>query len=224
MSRNFNGFRLPRIWANSILREIAPAFRGEIINVSGWDDRDKEDKHYRDYFSGACSYYISNYQGERGVDSAAAQTDFVVDLSVPLPREYTRRFDVVFNHTTLEHIFDVELAFSNLCAMSKDIVIIVVPFAQELHYTSSYGDYWRFTPMSIRSLFEKNQMTSVYEACGPVTNNSVYLVMVGSRNPDKWQNNLPDWSPITSVGKILSYTPQTLFQRFAYKLWLWSKR
>ena len=64
-----------------------------------------------------------------------------MDLAVPLPVELENQFDVVFNHTTLEHIFDIFTAFQNLCRLTKDILIIVVPFLQEQH--ENFGDYWR---------------------------------------------------------------------------------
>ena len=43
----------------------------------------------------------------------------------------------MFNHTTLEHIFEVNTAFDNMCAMSNDVVILVLPFAQVQHETGS---------------------------------------------------------------------------------------
>lgn len=36
-----------RKWSNRVLERLAPAFSGEVVNVSGWDDRDKEGKCYR---------------------------------------------------------------------------------------------------------------------------------------------------------------------------------
>ena len=43
--------------------------------------------------------------------------------------------------------------------MSKDIVIVVVPFLQEQH--AEYGDYWRFTPLTLKS-FEQTQGIDLY--------------------------------------------------------------
>lgn len=75
-------------------------------------------------------------------------------------QEIANRFDVVFNHTVLEHIFDVNKAFENLCKMSKDIVIVVVPFCKNKY--AEYGDYWRFTPLAVQKLFVKNSMDLIY--------------------------------------------------------------
>ena len=50
----------PREWSNAELRRVAPYFDGRIINVSGWRDEDKVGGHYRDYFTCATAYDISN--------------------------------------------------------------------------------------------------------------------------------------------------------------------
>jgi hypothetical protein len=85
-----------------------------------------------------------------------------------LPQELVERFDVVFCHTVFEHIFEISKAFEKFCAMSKDVAIAIVPFAQVQHEEKeSYMDYWRFTPTCPRKLFEANGMTSVYESITP---------------------------------------------------------
>lgn len=160
-------YRLPRLWSNSVLQEICPLFAGEIINVSGWDDRDKEGSFYREYFTNAGNYYISNHEGKRGLADANDQSDFEINLAGSIPTDLERRFDVVFNHTTLEHIYDVRTAFRNLCLLSNDVMIVVAPFAQEMHSTDSYGDYWRFTPMCLRELFKENGFTVIFETISP---------------------------------------------------------
>lgn len=194
-------FRLPRLWSNEVLRRIAPLFEGEVVNVSGWDDRDKQGGRYRDYFTRASHYYISNHDGKRGLDDYA-DSDFAIDLTQPLPQELRRRFDVVYNHTTLEHIFDVEAAFGNLCEMTKDVVIVVVPFAQEVHYQKgSYGDYWRFTPMGLRELYRQHGLEMIYEAANRHVNAGIYLLFVGSRNPAAWRERMPACDEVDDLGE-----------------------
>ena len=58
--------------------------------------------------------------------------------------------------------FDIYKSFRNLCELSNDVVIIVVPFLQEQHTTSDFKDYWRFTPQTIKKLFEKNNFKLAY--------------------------------------------------------------
>lgn len=184
-------YRAPRQWSNRELRKFAPLFTGSLINVSAADDSDKEGNTYQTYFPHISEYFISNYQGYRGYSKR--QNEFFLDLSAELPQELRQRFDVVFNHTTLEHIFDFQRAFENLCSISRDIVILVVPFIQESHGApdSSYLDYWRFTPQAIRMLFEKHGFGTVYESATTFPRQSVYIFTIASRDTGKWQNRIP---------------------------------
>lgn len=187
--------RKPRIWSNKELRQLAPLFAGDVINVSAWKDEDKEGGYYKDYFTLATSYTVSNWYGTRGFQGV--DNEILLDLETVLPDHLKKRFDVVFNHTTLEHVFDVFQAFKNLCELSRDVVIVVVPFMQLLHYKQGYSDYWRFTPYTLRKLFEQNKLCYIYEAAYDVPNHSVYIVSIGSRFPEKWKDKISyqprDW-------------------------------
>lgn len=181
-------YRLPRIWSNGELRRLAPLFAGDVINVSAWKDEDKEGEHYKDYFSAATSYALSNWSSDSL--NAGIESDYAIDLEADLPENLRRKFDVVFNHTTLEHVFDVFRAFGNLCELSRDLVIVVVPFSQQLHHEPSYLDYWRLTPYALRRLFERNGLKCVYESACDFPNSSVYVLSVGSRDPGKWRSRI----------------------------------
>ena len=197
-------FRLPRIWSNSELRKIAPVMRGDVINVSGWQDLDKQGGRYKDYFINADRYFISNYSGFRGVQGSKAEIN--IDLTASLPDDLVNKFDVVFNHTTLEHILDVNLALKNLCLLSKDIVIVVVPVAQEQHESESWGDYWRFMPLSLRSLFTAFGLSVVYESVSKYRNAGVYLFMIASYHPEKWRRVLPSSEKISNAAENIGRT------------------
>jgi len=204
-------FRLPRAWSNRLLRGIGPLVRGEVVNVSGWRDEDKQGRRYRDYFPNASSYTVTNHAGDRGLADSEDVTDLALDLTGPLDPALAGRFDVVFSHTTLEHVFEVEMAFANLCRLSRDLVIVVLPFAQEVHHEASYGDYWRFTPMGLRALFERNGLEVVFEGASPYRNAGIYLLFAGSRTPGRWRAELPAWSPVEVLGGWIGTTwPQRL--------------
>jgi hypothetical protein len=94
------------------------------------------------------------------------------------------RFDVVFNHTVLEHIFEVQVAFANLCRLTRDVAIVVVPFLQEQH--GDYGDYWRFTPKAVDQLFRDNGMETIYCSVNDSGRDSIYIFAIGARHPAKW--------------------------------------
>lgn len=193
-------FRLARNWSNQELRRIAPLCLGDVVNVSAADDLDKEGSTYQEYFRNAASYWITNYAPGAYRGFKARQNELLVDLTVELPAELVGRFDVVFNHTTLEHIYDFQTAFKNLCTMTRDLLIIVVPFAQVQHEGDGYQDYWRFAPTGLRALFEANSMSVVYESASPYSDCAIYIFFAGSRVPGQWHNKLPALQQLCSVG------------------------
>ena len=190
-------FRIARQWSNRELKRIAPLMKGDVVNVSGWRDEDKEGGHYRDYFPGAASYTITNFGGFRGFQGGGGE--IALDLTAPLPSELNAAFDVVYNHTTLEHIFEVRTAFKNLCMMSRDIVIVVVPFAQVQHEHENILDFWRFTPTCLRYLFKENGTEVVYESANDHRNAATYIVMAGAKKPQNWRGVLPEFTPLSEV-------------------------
>ncbi|MCX7803974.1 MAG: hypothetical protein N3A38_02180 [Planctomycetota bacterium] len=180
----------PRRWSNAELRRVARLFEGDIINVSGWDDRDKEGGRYADYFPNKRSYRISNIGGARG--ASGREDEIYLDLSLPLPEELRGRFDVVFNHTTLEHIYDIRAALANLCGLSRDVVITVAPFMQAMHWDEgSYLDFWRPTPFALEHMFEENGFRALYMSWNDNPVYPVYLFCVASRNPERWEGKFP---------------------------------
>lgn len=112
-----------------------------------------------------------------------------MDLEQDLPEELIGRFDVVFNHTVLEHVFEIEKAFKNLCLMSRDVVIVVMPFLQQMH--TDYGDYWRMTPLAVKKMFEKNKMHLQYLSFNDHHKASVYVFAIAVKNKEKWQQKIP---------------------------------
>jgi hypothetical protein len=182
--------KVPRVWSNRELAKFAHLFEGTVVNVSGWKDVDKEGRHYRDYFTGATSYSITNFKAEaRGFQGM--EGEIFLDLEADLPADLVGAFDVVFNHTTLEHIYEARKAFANLCRLSGDIVIIVLPFLQQYH--SDYGDYWRFSPLATKRMFEDNGYTLVYQSFNSDRASSVYTFSIGTRHPERWKDQF-DWT------------------------------
>jgi hypothetical protein len=171
-------FKAPRIWSNREIRKLGKLIDGSVVNVSGWKDEDKEGGHYRDYFH-ASEYTITNYSSSyKGFQGGSSE--IALDLVQPLPDELRERFDTVFNHTTLEHIFEVQIAFKNMATMARKNLLVVVPFLQQQH-GPEYGDYWRFTPLAIKKLMEANQLHLQYISANDGANDSVYITALGSR-------------------------------------------
>ncbi|WP_127145479.1 hypothetical protein [Pelagibacterium montanilacus] len=176
----------PRIWSNNELAHFSSLFNGDVVNVSAWRDEDKQGKRYKDYFSNATSYTITNFdadkRGLQGIDG-----ELFLDLEKEMPHELIEKFDVVFNHTTLEHVYDFHKAFHNLCLMSKDIVIIVVPFVQQMH--SDYGDFWRFSPQAIHRMFEMEGLEVAHLSFNNDFHSSVYILCIATKNSERWREH-----------------------------------
>lgn len=184
----------PRDFSNAMLRRYAPCFSGSMINVSGWRDGDGKGGHYRDYFNGASRYAVSNVGGQgKGFGSAAKDYEEIeLDLTADMPDKLKGKFDVVFNHTTLEHIFDIKKAFQNLCLLSRDIVIIVVPVMQQIHHTEDFGDYWRPTTMAIAKLFIENGLEPLVIKCNDQPFAPIYCFAIGSKKPGSYKDKFPE--------------------------------
>ena len=197
-------FRLARLWSNDELRKVAPLFSGRIVNVSAWKDEDKAGGTYERYFTGATSYHRTNYKEGRGYQGL--DDEILLDLTDELPEELAGAFDVVFNHTTLEHIFDVNKAFENICQMSNDTVIIVLPFAQVQHEHGAWKDYWRFTPSWVEEAFRRQGFELLYISSNNDPNAAVYVFAVASRNPDTWRSKLPTSPPRTMAAEWLGHS------------------
>lgn len=180
-------FSSARAWSNRELARVAAMFDGEIINVSAWEDSDKQGRTYSQYFTSASAYWISNFGTDQGV-LQGVENEIFLDLETPLPEALRRRYDVVFNHTVLEHVFEFRTAFANLCEMSGDVVILVVPWLQPLH--ANYGDYWRFSPQAVVKLFQENGLTVHRLTWSNAPRSAVYVFAVASRHPERWTERL----------------------------------
>ncbi len=190
----------PRNASNAVLREICPLFQGHVVNVSGFMDEDKEGGHYKDYFPNAASYTITNYAGSAEVGDGAPGSIYF-DLVGPAMTEMDKRFDTAICHTVLEHIQDIPAAFANLSFITKETLIIVVPFVQDEHYSPGiFGDYWRYTPLGLKELYAQHGFEMKYLYANDTPWYPVYLTAVGVR-PGVEIEGLPP-SPWTEESRI----------------------
>ncbi|MDR2075673.1 MAG: hypothetical protein LBP61_01885 [Desulfovibrio sp.] len=181
----FNKFRSARIWSNFELVRFAHLFSGTVCNVSAARDEDKEGRCYRNYFSNASNYITTNHRQDE-------HTDFALDLEAALPENMAGICDCVFNHTTLEHVYECRRAFASLCAMSRDAVIVVVPYIQQMHGTPErYADFWRFTPYTMQRMYAENGLTLRYCSANGAERTSIYLFCLGYRN-SAWDAHIPE--------------------------------
>ncbi len=170
-----------RAWSNQVLRDLAPHLAGKVVNVSGGGDQDKEGRRYRDYFSSAESYSVSNFGALSGLEN-----EFPLDLeTAELPSHLHGGFDVVLTHTVLEHVYDLRQALGNLAAMSRDVIVSVVPFLQSYHHGAWYDDYWRFTPTVMDRLLRDQGFQTIYLDWNDDPLGNLYIVHVAARDPQR---------------------------------------
>lgn len=190
MQRAYRNQVRPREWSNQQLALLAHAFTGDVINVSGWRDEDKRGRKYRDYFVNANSYCVSNFSGTKGTTDG--EKGIFLDLEGEIPAELRGRFQVAFNHTTLEHIYEIRKAVQNICLLSHDSIILVTPFLQAEHYEDGvFGDYWRPTPMCLAKMLGQEGFSVVYQAVNDTPWDIVYVFTMASRAPEKHAEILP---------------------------------
>jgi len=180
-----------RKFSNNRLRLYADFFSGSVINVSGWDDNDGEGGFYKQYFKFASDYTISNGPTkDKGYGSAidGKIKEIAIDLNKPIATDLYKKYDVVFNHTTLEHIVNIQTAFKNLCDLSRDVVVLVVPAIQQIHICDSYGDYWRMTTLGVAKMFKENNFMPLIISCNDQPFAPIYCFAIAVANPEKYKN------------------------------------
>jgi hypothetical protein len=189
----------PRNWSNAELRKFARLYDGPVINVSGWKDEDQAGGHYRDYFSAATAYTVSNFAGTKGAQGREAEV--FIDLEGAASAALAEKYQVVFNHTTLEHVYDIKTALANLCALSNDTVILVTPFLQQVHFEDgSFGDFWRPTPQCLTRMLAENGFETVYQSANDNEWYIVYVFTIASRFPARYAQQIPREYPAKFLG------------------------
>jgi hypothetical protein len=192
----------PRLASNAALRDFCHLFEGDVVNVSGFMDKDKETGFYRDYFPKAFSYTITNYAGSGEIGDGAPGSIYL-DLEGEPDPDMHRKFDTALCHTVLEHIQDIQAAMTNLSHITRSSLIIVVPFIQDEHYRPGiFGDYWRYTPLGLKALYEQHGFEMRYLHANDNPWYPVYLTAVGVR-PESDAPELPPspWNPDMRVAR-----------------------
>ncbi len=195
-----------RIWSNNELKKTAHLFTGDIINVSAGKDKDKQNAYYSDYFKNKSSYTITNYV------STGVPNEIILDLEKDLPENLRKKYDVVFSHTVLEHIYDTDKAVKNLCHLSKNIVITVVPFLQTYHHEEDiYYDFWRFSPLALIKKFNEHNFKTLYISWNNDAFGSLYIFHIASCKPknqhnikELYNNNFTEDAPGMNRTKLLT--------------------
>lgn len=194
-----------RTWSNDEIGTVLGRITNynRVINVSGWKDDDKEGRKYQSYFKRDLEKYdISNYTSDNA-KGLSSPNDIELDISGYLPSELIEHYDFVFNHTVLEHVENPVFAFQQISKLTSDLLLTVVPWKQELHFIpNSFGDYYRFSPMIMRKLYQDNGFTVLYESFSPNYSPVTYLIYLGSKKPFNHINfpiMLPDINTLNNI-------------------------
>jgi hypothetical protein len=198
-----------RSWSNDRLRFIAkslPNFKNA-LNISGNFDSDKQGEVYQNYFK-AEKYIISSYVGDKTYSNPSKLFELDLDDDISkVASEHSKNYDLVFNHTVLEHVKNPFQAFANLenLLAPNGILISVVPFIYKFHYSNGdFGDYWRFTPHTIDLLHKQSNLYVKLLEVGPSKGYEKYLISVATKGHEipnfkfdtssfsEWNNNLGD--------------------------------
>lgn len=102
--------------------------------------------------------------------------------------EPTGEYDVVICEQVLEHVIDPDAAVRNLCRLARPggQILVTTPFLIRLH--GSPNDYWRFTPLGLQILLERQGLVvDIVKSWG---NRSAVV-----SNLRRWSFYLP-WRPL----------------------------
>ena len=100
--------------------------------------------------------------------------------------------------------------FDALTTLTRDVVVTVVPFSQGVHYTNSYGDYVRLTPLFLKRFFEERGFTVLVSVSNDQPFLPVYTVFIASRQPSRYATQF--------AGAPLEFDPQLTGGRWGKRL------
>ena len=173
------GFHKPRDCSDRSFDASLPSTQGTSLTSAPGKTAISADRSIADIFITRAGYFTTNFGTAQGEMQGGAH-EIYLNLEDDLESNRLGRYDVVFNHTTLEHVWNFRKAFYNLCAMDSDTVVLVVPWLQPLH--SSYGDYWRFSPQTVARLFAEQKMTTLYLSWNHDVRSAVYVFAIATHD------------------------------------------
>ncbi len=84
--------------------------------------------------------------------------EIITDLNVPLAAEHHGKYDLVVDTGTLEHCFNVGIAFENMCRLARvgGLIVSAAPMSKVNH------GFWNFSPCAYDNYFRQNQFDSLF--------------------------------------------------------------
>jgi len=84
--------------------------------------------------------------------------EIIADLNVPLDPRHHDSYDLVVDTGTLEHCFNVGVAFENMCRLSRvgGLIVSAAPMTKVNH------GFWNFSPCAYDNYFQQNHFDSLF--------------------------------------------------------------
>ncbi len=84
--------------------------------------------------------------------------EIVADLNVPMDEKYQGQYDLVVDTGTLEHCFNVGIAFGNMCKLTRvgGIIVSAAPMSKINH------GFWNFSPCAYENYFRQNHFEGLF--------------------------------------------------------------
>jgi hypothetical protein len=84
--------------------------------------------------------------------------EIIADLNVPLDTAHHGKYDIVIDTGTLEHCFNVGIAFENMCRLVQvgGLIISAAPMSKVNH------GFWNFSPCAYDNYFRQNHFDSLF--------------------------------------------------------------
>ena len=136
-----------RYKSNKILKNYCANVSGNVLSIGSANDSDKTGSKYKEYFKNAEDYKTLEYE--------EGQSDLVADIQ-NMPDIKSESYDCIFCIWVLEHVKNVDSAFSEIFRILKKggKFIFAVPLNQVYH--GYPRDYWRFSKEDIYEILKKN--------------------------------------------------------------------
>jgi len=84
--------------------------------------------------------------------------EIITDLNIPIDEKYHAKYDLVVDTGTLEHCFNVGIAFQNMCKLAKieGLILSAAPMTKINH------GFWNFSPCAYENFYAQNKFKILF--------------------------------------------------------------
>ncbi len=98
--------------------------------------------------------------------------EVIADLNQPLSSTHHDKYDVVIDTGTLEHCFNVGVAFENMCRLARvnGLIISAAPMTKINH------GFWNFSPCAYDNYFSQNNFDQLFLGAFAKSENGIHQI------------------------------------------------